>query len=185
MGRADVLDLFERRGFSATLEPDAAFLAACARADEAQARAIVATDSALVARLQAEHAHVLAEFAGAGNTAGVRLLLDLGFPITSRTSAAASRGDTALHVAVWHERLPTVQLLIERGAPLEATNEGGATPLSLAVSSLVDVSEWTPHSSVVIVATLLAAGARVDSVKRFPSGSAQADELLRRYGRQA
>jgi hypothetical protein len=185
MGRADVLDLFERRGFGATLEPDAAFLAACVRADEARARALAATDPALIARLQAEHAQVLADFAGAGNAAGVRLLLDLGFPITSRTSAAASRGDTALHVAVWHERLPTVQLLIERGAPLEATNEEGATPLSVAVSSLVEVSEWTPHSSVAIVAALLAAGARVDSVKRFPSGSAEADELLRRYGREA
>jgi hypothetical protein len=72
------------------------------------ARAIAATDPVLIARLQAEHGEILADFAGAGNTAGVRLLLDLGFPITSRTSAAASRGDTALHVADWHERLPTL-----------------------------------------------------------------------------
>ncbi len=184
MGRADVLDLFERRGFSTTLAPDAAFLAACARGDETRARAIAAAEPALVARLQAERSQALADFAGTGNTAGVRLLLDLGFPITSRTSAAASPGDTALHVAIWHERLPTVQLLLERGAPLETTNRRGLTPLSLAVRSLVEVSEWTPHHSVAIVAALLAAGARVDSVKRFPSGSAQADELLRRYGRE-
>ena len=182
MGRADVLDLFERRGFTATFDPDAAFLAACARGDEARARAIAAAEPERLARLQTEHKEILADFAGAGNMlAGVRLLLDLGFDINSRTSAA-SGGDTALHVAVWHERLSTVKLLIERGAPLEATNGRGATPLSLAVSSLVEVSEWTPHGSTDIVAALLDAGARVEAVERFPSGSAKADELLRRYG---
>jgi hypothetical protein len=61
-----------------------------------------------VARLQAEHGHILEDFAWAGYTAGLRLLLDLGFAITSRTSTAASIGDTALHVAVWLEPLPKV-----------------------------------------------------------------------------
>jgi ankyrin repeat protein len=182
MGRADVLDLFERRGFTATLDPDAAFLAACTRGDEARARAMAAAEPERLARLQTEHKEILADFAGTGNTAGVRLLLDLGFDINSRTGAAASHGETALHVAVRHERLSTVKLLIERGAPLEATNGRGATPLSLAVSSLVEVSEWTPHRSTDIVAALLDAGARVEAVERFPSGSAKADELLRRYG---
>jgi hypothetical protein len=183
MGRADVLDLFERRGFTATLDPDAAFVAECARADDARASDMAAADPALVARLQLEHGELLANFAGAGNTSGVRLLLDFGFDITSRTNAGASRGDTALHVAVWHERLPTVKLLLQRGAPLEATNGRDETPLAVAVRALVEMSEWTPHSSVEIVAALLGAGACVDSVKRFPSGSAEADELLRRYGR--
>src|SRR5258708_30941692 len=47
MARADVLDLFERRGFAATLHGDDAFLAACARADEAAARRIIAGDPTL------------------------------------------------------------------------------------------------------------------------------------------
>src|SRR5947209_16034343 len=34
MGRADVLDLFERRGCNVALQGDDTFLAACARADE-------------------------------------------------------------------------------------------------------------------------------------------------------
>jgi ankyrin repeat protein len=84
---------------------------------------------------------------------------------------------------VWHERLATVKLLIERGAPLEATNGRDETPLSLAITALVEMSEWTPHGSTDIVAALLDAGARVESVKRFPSGSTEADELLRRHGR--
>jgi ankyrin repeat protein len=183
MGRADVLDLFERRGFTVALDPDAAFLVACARGDEAPARARAAADPALVPRLQAVHGDLLANFAGAGNTTGVRLLLDLGFDINSRTNAGASPADTALHVAVWHERLATVKLLIERGAPLEATNGHDETPLAVAVRSLVEISEWTPHSSVEIVAALLGAGALVDSVKRFPSGSVEADKLLGQFGK--
>jgi hypothetical protein len=49
-------------------------------------------------------------------------------------------------MAVRHERQPTVKLLIERGAPLEATNSSSETPLALAVRALVEQSEW-PRSS--------------------------------------
>lgn len=69
-----------------------------------------------------------------------------------------------------------------RGAPLEATNGGGATPPSLAVRALVEQSDWTSHASSGIVAVLLEAGARVDTVHPFPSGSPVADALLREYG---
>ena len=183
MGRADVLELFARRGFSLPLIGDDAFLAACAYGDELPVRSLAAADPGLVARVQAAHGAVLADFAGAGNTAGVGLLLDLGFDREARTSAGGGAGDTALHVAVWHQRLDTVKLLLERGADREATDRRRDTPLSLAVRALVEQSDWTPHDSPDIVAALLAAGARVDTVKTFPSGSAQADELLRRHGR--
>ena len=86
-------------------------------------------------------------------------------------------------MAVWRERFETVKLLVARGAPLEATNGGGETPLSLAVRALVEQSDWTPHASPEIVAILLDAGARVDTVRPFPSGSAVADALLREHGR--
>src|SRR5262245_33556956 len=62
MARVDVLDLFERRGFSGPLEGDDAFLAACARADEATARRIVAADPLTVARVQARDPTLLVEF---------------------------------------------------------------------------------------------------------------------------
>jgi ankyrin repeat protein len=184
-GRADVLDLFESRGFAGKLEGDDAFLAACARADEARAREFASRDPAIVRRLQAQDSAPLVYFAGAGNTAAVRLLLDLGFDIASRAGGGLARGATALHVAVWRERQATVKLLLERGAPQEATNASGETPLSLAARALVEHSEWTPHGSAEIVAALLAAGARAESVKRFPTGSAEADDLLRRHGRSA
>ena len=111
-------------------------------------------------------------------------MLDLGFDIGSRTRHPAASGDTALHLAVWRARHDTVQLLIDRGAPLEAVNRGGETPLSYSVSALVTWSEWTPHDTTALVATLLDAGARAEAVRRFPCGIAEADELLRGAGRR-
>ena len=183
MGRADVIDLFAQHGFRLALSGDDAFLAACARGDEATARAFTAGEPGLVARLQASDVGLLTDFAGAGNTDGVRLLLDLGFDLDSRTSLGGANADTALHVAVWRARLETVKLLVARGAPLEAVNGRGATPLSLAVRALIEQSDWTPHASPEIVAVLLDAGARVDTVHPFPSGSPTADALLREHGR--
>ena len=81
MARADVLGLFERRGFAVTLQGDDAFLAACARADEATARRITAEDPTVVQRLQSQNSGLLVDFAGSGNTAAVRLMLDLGFEV--------------------------------------------------------------------------------------------------------
>lgn len=183
MGRADVLDLFRQRGFAYTLAADEMFLEACARGDEASARQSLAAEPGLVARFQAKGGGLLADFAGAGNTDGVRVLLDLGFDIGSRTGLGGASGDTALHVAVWRERKETVALLLERGAPLEAVNDRRYTPLALAVRAQVDQSDWTPHGSTAILDLLLQAGARVETVAAFPSGSAAADALLRQYGK--
>jgi hypothetical protein len=182
-GRADVLDLVGQHGFPVALTGDDAFLAACARGDEAAAHTFAASDSGLIARLQASDGALVADFAGAGNTDGVRLLLDLGFDLESRTSQGGTNSDPALHVAVWRGWLDTVKLLVARGAPLEATNGGGETPLSLAVRALVEQSDWTPHANPEIVSVLLDAGARVGTVHPFPSGSPAADALLREYGR--
>jgi ankyrin repeat protein len=165
MARADVLDLFERRGFAVKLDQDDAFLAACARADEAAARGMAADDPTLTQRLLSQNSGVLVDFAGSGNIAAVRLMLDLGFDIGSpRTSPRWAQGETALHAAARRGYLDMVKLLVERGAPLEAAHRSGATPLDVALQSLVDQSEWTPNEyTVAIAVALLAAGARIDA----------------------
>jgi ankyrin repeat protein len=167
MARGDVLDLFDRRGFSVQLQGDDAFLAACARADIAGARRIAANDPSLVKRLEAQKSGLLADFAGAGNADSVRLLLDLGFDIGSqRANPPWLRGETALHVAAWRGRRAAAKLLIERGAPLEARNGRGETPLAVTLRALVEQSEWTPNEhSVGIAQDLLNAGARLDPVE--------------------
>src|SRR4030095_4514741 len=167
MARSDALDLFEQRGFAVTLEGDDAFLAACARGGEAAARSIRAGDPILARGWQSQNRGLLVDFAGSGNIAAVRLMLDLGFDVGSqRTSPRWAQGESALHASAGRGHLEMVKLLIERGAPLEATHRSGATPLDVTLQSLVQQSEWTPNEySIPIAAALLAAGARIDPTK--------------------
>jgi ankyrin repeat protein len=163
-GRADVLELFERRGLVVALEGDDAFLAACARAKEAEARKLATADPLVVRRIQSQNPGMLADFAGAGNTAAVRLMLDLGFDAAmARVKPDWVAGETALHVAVAHGRQPVAELLIERGAPLEARRHKGLTPLRVAFLCLEQQSEWTPNEDTLPIAeALIKAGASVE-----------------------
>jgi len=128
----------------------------------------------------AQGGQLLAVFAGNWNTEGVRLLLDLGVPV-----GAVYVGDgyfdiapdsTALHVAAWKGLAPTVQLLIDRGAPVDARDAKGRTALELAVKACVE-SYWTERRNPDAVKALLAAGASLDGL-RLPSGYGAIDQLL-------
>jgi ankyrin repeat protein len=167
MARADVLDLFERRGFTAALQGDDAFLAACARADEGSARQLIANDKDLVQRLQSQNPGLIVDFAGAGNTAALRLMLDLGFDAGApRSEPKWLRGVTALHVAAGRGLLANAKLLMERGVPIDAANGRGDTPLAMAIRCLEEQSEWTPNEYTIdIAAALIHAGANLELVK--------------------
>jgi ankyrin repeat protein len=93
-------------------------------------------------------------------------MLDLGFDVGSpRTSPRWAQGETALHAAAWRGHLAMVKLLIERGAPLEATHHSGKTPLARTLDALVEQTEWTPNDKSLEIATaLLNAGARIEPV---------------------
>ena len=137
---------------------------ACARANEVEARKFAAADPSVVARMQSRNPDVLADFAGAGNTAAVRLMLDLGFDAEmARIKPDWVAGETALHVAVSHGRQPVTELLIERGAPLEAKRHVSETPLRVAFLCLEQQSEWTPNEYTLPIAeALIEAGASVE-----------------------
>ena len=135
--------------------------------------------------LLADGGTLLAEFAGNGNSGGVRSLLDLGVDV----DAVYARGDgyfgiaahsTALHVASWMARHDTVRLLIDRGAAIDAVDGIGRTPLLLAVKACVD-SYWTYRRAADSVAALLSAGASVRGVP-YPSGFSEVDALLESHG---
>jgi ankyrin repeat protein len=184
-GRGDLLEVLDRRGLATALPGVDALIAACARNDAARAQALAAADPELRRQLIGEGGTVLAEFAGTGNTGGVRCLLDLG--VDPRALYAEGDGyfgiaknSTALHVAAWHAMPSTVRLLLERGAPVDALDGMGRTALALAVRACVD-SYWTGRRSPGSVEALLGAGASLAGVK-YPSGYAEVDELLRARG---
>jgi ankyrin repeat protein len=184
-GRGDALASFKRRGFPVELGGVDRLIAACAMNDGETVRSIAAREPELVRTLLANGGTLLAEFAGTANTEGVRHLLDFGVPV----AALYVDGDgyfgiapdsTALHVAAWKAWHPTVAFLIGRGAPSDAPDGKGRTPLALAVRACVD-SYWTYRRSPESVDALLRAGASIRGVP-YPCGYDAVDELLRRYG---
>ena len=184
-GRGGVLAALERRGVPVEPRGPDRLIAACARNDAAAVRAVAAAEPESLRALLDEGGRLLAAFSGAGNTEGVKRLLDLGVP----AAALFEEGDgyfdvapksTALHVAAWRARPAVVKLLIERGADVGAKDGKGRTALSLAVRACVD-SHWTELRSPESVEALLRAGARTSEI-RVPSGYAEIDELLRRHG---
>jgi ankyrin repeat protein len=183
-GRADLLRAFAMRGFRSEFQEVDRLIAACAMDQSADVRAAV-REPRLRDAVVAQGGTLLAEFAGNGNVEGLRHLLDLGVIIT----APYEKGDayfgiapksTALHVAAWRAQHAAVQFLIERGAPVDAPDGAGRTPLVLAVGACVD-SYWTDRRSPRSVAALLAAGASIADA-RVPSGYAKVDALLRSKG---
>jgi len=179
-GRGDVLDLLQRRGVPVDLHGVDRLVAACAANDSGTIRAL-AGEPALVREIVAQQGALLGEFAGIGNTAGVRHLLDLGadiraFVVTGDGYWGIARNSMALHVAAWRARHATVELLIERGAPVDVPDGNGRTPLMLAVRACVD-SYWKERRTPESVAALLAAGASAEGVD-LPTGYAEVDALL-------
>jgi ankyrin repeat protein len=179
-GRGDLLKLFENRGIPLEMTGVYRLLAACARDQPAVVHAIATSEPETVRELQAQGGARLAEFAGTWNTAGVGHLLDLGVPVSARYAGDGyfdiAKDSTALHVAAWKLHLPTVQLLIARGAPVNQEDGRGRTPLALAVRACVD-SYWTERRSPEPVRALLEAGATLAGVQ-YPSGYAPVDVLL-------
>jgi len=180
-GRGDALAAFVRRGHAVDLDGLDALLAACARDDEAGIRSLANARPEVVDELITHGGTPLAEFAGNGNTAGVHRLLDLGVDVAALYESGdgyfgVAPRSTALHVAAWRARHETVAFLIERGAPVNARDARGRTPLALAVLACVD-SYWMERRSPASVAALLRAGASTEGV-RFPSGYDEVDALL-------
>jgi ankyrin repeat protein len=119
-----------------------------------------------------------------GNTAAVRLMLDLGFPIES---SGGDWGGTALHLAAYSGSANTVRLLLDRGADIEAhDNNWNSTPLEWAAVGSGEKPRNDPAADwVETVRILLDAGASTDLITLSADDpkppSAEVAELLRAH----
>jgi ankyrin repeat protein len=186
-GRGDVLRLFEQRGVALDLHGVDRLIAACAKNDREAIRSLTAQEPHLVDELLAQGGTRLAEFAGNDNVEGIRCLLDLGVSVAALYAEGdpyfdIAKDSTALHVAAWRGWPSAVKALIERGAPINALDAKGRTPLALAVKACVD-SYWKNRRTPESVEALLLAGATVDGIA-VPSGYEEVDDLLRRHATQ-
>lgn len=180
-GRRDVLELFSERGFSLALHGVDELICSCALGDERLAEDIAKKSPALKKELIEMGGTLLAKFSAGGNLTGVRLLLNLGAPVNAPFSEGdgyygTPPGSLPIHVAAWHNYPPVVQLLIDNGAAVNATDANGDTPLMLSVRASTE-SYWTRRRSPDAVAALLKAGALADKVP-FPCGYKPIDDLL-------
>lgn len=179
-GRADALEAFRRRGFSIELDGVDALVAACALDDRAAIGALVEREPGGRDELLAHGATLLAEFATSANADGVARLLDIGVPIDARYRGDGYFGtpvnSTALHVAAWHAWPQVVELLIARGADVDARDGDGRTPLMLAVRACT-ASYWASRCTADGARALLAAGASKGGIA-LPTGRADLDALL-------
>ena len=105
--------LAQRTGGGASLSPDEAFTAACACADEAEARRLLAAYPGLIDALSDSQRRLLPELAAQGSGDAVRTMVRLGWPI------AVQGGDwhgSALNQAVFRGDAPLARFLLENGA---------------------------------------------------------------------
>ena len=117
-GLPEVARLIEQAGGGSTLPTDEQFMAACAQANGAVARQLLAQHPGLLQQLSPSQLRLLPELAAQGCGDAVQLMVQLGWPITtqggdwqaSALNHAVFRGDAALtrfllaHGAQWTEQ---------------------------------------------------------------------------------
>jgi ankyrin repeat protein len=139
--------------------PEVKLLVYCWAGEEQQARALLAADQSITARLQPSDTRQLADAARNDNFAAVRLMVLAGLPLSVRGQHHA----TPLHWAAWHGNAEMTKLLLSRpGAPLEdADNDYHCTPLAWAIHGSENGWHREKGNYPTVVQALLEAGAKI------------------------
>ncbi|MGO9789918.1 MAG: ankyrin repeat domain-containing protein [Solirubrobacteraceae bacterium] len=163
LDRADVTDLLARFGAHDDRTTVDRLLGACRQGDRVTAMRSAAEHPGLPDELTTEEAATIVTAAEAGDTVAVALMLDVGIPIDTRNDG---HGATALHVAAHSGNVPTVRLLLMRGADIEARDRVfDASPLAWAAVGSGEQPASAPDPDwEAVVRTLLDAGASTDGI---------------------
>jgi len=112
-GLAEVAALLQARTDASETSDDERFVAACARGDEAAARAVVSRRPDLPVALSTAQLRLLPDMAAAGADNVVRLMVRLGWPIAVR---GGDWDASALNLAVFRGDAVLTRFLLEHGA---------------------------------------------------------------------
>jgi Ankyrin repeats (many copies)/Ankyrin repeat len=154
------------------------FLVSCVLARRTEAQAIVDQDPGLVGSLPAVDHELVARYCWETNTnfEAVKLMLDVGFPVAHPEN---SHGYSPLHNAAWAGSADLVELLIERGHPVDLVDPRyKATPLDFAIYDCTVEKRHPEGEFGRVVKSLIEAGSPWDASK-YPTGDRRIDEVLR------
>ena len=155
-------------------------LVSCVLARRQEAEEIVRCHPGIVQGLPSVDLELMPQYCWETNTnyEAVRLMLDLGFPIAQ---IEHNHGYTALHNAAWSGDAALVELLIERGAPVDVIDPRySATPMGYAMHDLVVARRHPEGEFAKVVEALLRAGSPLD-LTHYPSGDAGVDAVIARF----
>jgi len=150
----------------------------CVLARRTEAEAIVARHPDIISSLPPADLELVARYCWETNTnyEAVKLMLDLGFPVAH---PERSHGYSPLHNAAWAGSADLVDLLIERGHPVDLVDPTyNATPLGFAIYDCTVEKRHPEGEFGRVVRSLLQAGSPWDP-KVYPTGDAQVDEVFK------
>jgi hypothetical protein len=152
-------------------------LVSCVLGRRHEAEAIAAGNPGLVASLPSVDHELVARYCWETNTnfEAVKLMLDIGFPVAHPET---SHGYSPLHNAAWAGSADLVDLLIERGHPVDLVDPGyQATPLGFAIYDCTVEKRHPEGDFGRVVKSLIDAGSPWDPLV-YPTGDVRIDEVL-------
>jgi ankyrin repeat protein len=164
-GRADVLDMLRGAGVEEQLTSEEAFIGACSRGDDGEARGILQCMPDVFSRLAPRQLESLPQRAAVGDLRAVRTMLAVGWPREVKSGWDA----TALNLAVFQGDAEMARLLLDAGADWKTLHGFGDTVLgTLSFASRADdISDPAPRDYVGCAAALIDHGVPVSVFGRY------------------